>query len=383
LKIALVILHADPAKGGAERYTFDLAEALAARGHEVSLVASTFGPRPSGVRCIELAEGGVTRLGRYRRFLDALDGHLSQANYDVVHAMLPLTRCDVYHPHAGLAAEAVATGHLKHSGLLKRSVARVSNQLNPKRNAFARVERELLARSGPIVLCLSEYVKATARKHYRLPDERLATLFNAVDLARFDPAARPEAGDDVRRQFNIASDRIVALMVAQDFERKGLREAIAALAQLAEKRLVLLVVGKPDPRSYRQMARELNVTEQVLFAGATSDPYPFYAAADFFVLPTRHDPCSLVVLEALAMGLPVISTMQNGACEIMTPGEHGFVLESADDREGLIAAMRALCDEAVRTRMRGNCLALRPKLAYGAHLEALLNVYAQVRKHEA
>jgi UDP-glucose:(heptosyl)LPS alpha-1,3-glucosyltransferase len=131
------------------------------------------------------------------------------------------------------------------------------------------------------------------------------------------------------------------------------------------------------------MARELKLANQVVFAGATTDPYAFYAAADFFVLPTRHDPCSLVVLEALAMGLPVVSTKQNGACEIMTPGEHGFVLESADDRDALVAAMRALCDQAVRARMRENCLALRPKLAYGAHLEALLKVYAQVRKHEA
>ncbi len=316
-------------------------------------------------------------MGKYRRFLQALDGHLNEAKYEVVHAMLPVHQCDVYHPHAGLAVEAVESGHLKHAGLLERSVARVSNRLNPKRNAFARVERELLERAGPIVLCLSNYVKATVRKHYNLPDDRMATLFNAVDLARFDPAARLGAGIDVRRRFNIAGDRIVALMVAQDFERKGLREAIAALALLAEKRLMLLVVGKPDPRSYRQMARELNVSDQVLFAGATSDPYAFYAAADFFVLPTRHDPCSLVVLEALAMGLPVISTKQNGACEIMTPGEHGFVLESADDRDALVAAMRALCDQAVRARMRENCLALRPKLAYGAHLEALLEIYAR------
>jgi hypothetical protein len=68
----------------------------------------------------------------------------------------------------------------------------------------------------------------------------------------------------------------------------------------------------------------------------------------------------------------------------MTPGEHGFVLESADDREGLVAAMRALCDQAVRARMRGNCLALRPKLAYGTHLDALLEIYARRgnMKHE-
>jgi UDP-glucose:(heptosyl)LPS alpha-1,3-glucosyltransferase len=379
LKIALIILHADPAKGGAERYTFDLAEALARRGHAVSLIASTFGPRPRGVECIALVASALTRLGKYRQFLEAVDQHSPAVEYDVVHAMLPVRRCDVYHPHAGLAAEEVASGHLKQAGVLKQSVARASNRLNLKRNAFARVERQLLEpERGPVVLCLSEYVKQTVRRHYRLPEHRLATLFNAVDLAKFDPAARPGAAAETREHFGLVDDRIVALMVAQDFARKGLREAIAGLAGTADKRLMLLVVGKPDPRAYRQIARDMNVEDRVIFAGPTTDPCAFYAAADFFVLPTRHDPCSLVVLESLAMGLPVISTRQNGACEIMTPGEHGFVLDDADDAAGLVAAMRALCDPTRRSRLRANCLALRPRLAYDAHIDALLRIYSSI-----
>jgi UDP-glucose:(heptosyl)LPS alpha-1,3-glucosyltransferase len=389
LKVALVILHANPATGGAERYTFDLAEGLARRGHEVTLIASTFGPRPAGVACVELGERGVTRLGRYRRFLDDLDRHLDGHAYDVVHAMLPVRRCDVYHPHAGVAAEAVESGHTKHAGVVKRELARVGNRVNLKRRAFARVERELLAGEGPrprrlpddragedggvpVVLCLSDYVKGTVRKHYPgLPPGRLATLFNAVDLARFDPAKAP------RRD---AGDAVVGLMVAQDFERKGLREAITALARAGEARLVLDVVGKPDPAAYREVARSRGVERSVRFHGVRQDVFGAYAAADFFVLPTRHDPCSLVVLEALAMGVPVISTRQNGACEVMTEGVHGFVLESADDARGLAAAMREMCDDAARGRMREACLALRPKLAYDAHLDTLIGVYEDVRR---
>jgi UDP-glucose:(heptosyl)LPS alpha-1,3-glucosyltransferase len=386
LKIALVILHADPAKGGAERYTFDLAEALARRGHAVTLIASTFGPRPAGVECLELGERGLTRLGRYRRFLDDLDRHLDASAYDIVHAMLPVRRCDVYHPHAGVAAEAVESGHAKHAGAVKRAAARVANRVNVKRRAFARVERELLIgegphpgplpeyrareNTGPAVLCLSEYVKGTVRKHYPLLSEgRLATLFNAVDLERFDP-------DKVRKP-SLRHHEVCGLIVAQDFERKGLREAIAALASVKDGEMLLQVVGKPDPEPYERLARELAVL--VLFEGPQSDVLPFYAGADFFILPTRHDPCSLVVLEALAMGLPVISTKQNGACEIMTHGEHGFVLESADDADGLAAAMRALCDDATRARMREACLRLRPRLAYDAHLDTLLGIYESVR----
>jgi UDP-glucose:(heptosyl)LPS alpha-1,3-glucosyltransferase len=390
LKIALVILHADPARGGAERYTFDLAQALARRGHAVKLIASTLGPRPAGVECVELATHSLTRLGKYRQFLEAVDFQIDAYKQDVVHAMLPVRRCDVYHPHAGLAAEAVASGHLKHRGLLKRSLAQVANRLNRKRNTFAWVERELLRdrrgegwgrieHSQPVVLCLSEYVKATVRRHFpELPESRLATLFNAVDLTKYDPGARPQAREEARRRLGLDHNRVVALMIAQDFERKGLAEAIAGVAASKDERLSLVVVGKQEPGAFRELARRAGVAGRVIFAGPTTDPYAFYAAAEFFVLPTRHDPCSLVVLEALAMGLPVISTKQNGACEIMTPGEHGFVLENADDARGLAAAMRALLDPAARARTRANCLTLRPRLAYDAHMDALLRVYNSI-----
>src|SRR5204862_936693 len=144
----------------------------------------------------------------------------------------------------------------------------------------------------------------------------------------------------------------------QDFERKGLAQAIAAVARVGDKRLNLRVVGGDDPKKYLALAKDLNISAQVEFVGPVPDPRPHYAAADFFVLPTRHDPCSLVVLEALAMGLPVITTKQNGAAEIMTDGREGFILESRDDPL-LVEKMRALLDAQVRERMREAALALR------------------------
>jgi glycosyltransferase involved in cell wall biosynthesis len=154
---------------------------------------------------------------------------------------------------------------------------------------------------------------------------------------------------------------------------------IAAAARVADPRLRILVVGKEDAASYAALARKLNVADRVLFAGATADPSSFYAAADFFVLPTRHDPCSLVVLEALAMGKPVISTVFNGACEIMQPGTHGFVLADPTDVEGIAGAMRELLDDGRRLEMSAACLALRPRLSYETHVRQLLEIYEKTR----
>ena len=381
MKIALIILHADPSRGGAERYTLDLAAALAARRHEISLIASTFAPSVPAApfRPIHLPTRDPTRLGQYNKFLDALDLHLEKERYEIVHAMLPVRVCDVYHPHAGLAVEALATGHEKYDGL-RRPLSKIANHLNPKRRRFAAVERRLLKSPNappnvPLVICLSEYVKRTVRAHYpNLPDKNLPTLFNAVDLNKFDPAARPTAGHEIRRRFNLSADRIVALMIAQDYQRKGLAEAIQALSG-QDPRLSLLVVGKQNHAKYSALARANKVADRVIFAGPTTDPYAFYKAADFFVLPTRHDPCSLVVLEALAMGLPVISTIFNGACEIMTDGVHGYILPDPRNIPSLQSAYHHLTDESLRQKMSQACLELRPRLSYVQHLHALLNIY--------
>lgn len=376
MKIALVILHADPARGGAERYTIDLASGLRGRGHEVALVASSFGEGCRAPGDVLLDAGGATRAGRYSRFLDELDRHLDATAYDAVHAMLPVRRCDLYHPHAGVAADAVKTAHLKHDGPLRQALARTANRLNRRRQKLAAVERELLGGDAPpVVLCLSEYVKRVVRKHYALPQHRLATLFNAVDLDKFDPATRPQAGQQTRERFGLGPDRILGLMIAHDFERKGLPQAIRAVQQAKDTRLALLVVGKQDPKPYQQLAQREGVADRVIFAGAIEDPYTVYRAADFFVLPTRHDPCSLVVLEALAMGLPVISTVFNGASEVMVPGEHGFVLKDPADVDALAAAMRRMLDPENRRAMSNACLHLRPALSYEHHLDQLLALY--------
>jgi glycosyltransferase involved in cell wall biosynthesis len=122
------------------------------------------------------------------------------------------------------------------------------------------------------------------------------------------------------------------------------------------------------------------VNDRVHFAGRASDPMPFYRDADFFVLPTRHDPCSLVVLESLAMGVPVISTKFNGACEIMTDGVHGYVLNDPADTDALAKAMNNLMSPARRAAMSQACIQLRPAISYEQHLQTLMAIYQRAKR---
>ena len=363
MNVALVILHADPARGGAERYTHDLAAGLAGRGHAVTLVATSFADVPAGVATTPITATGTSRVGRYERFLAGVDAAVG--GFDVVHAMLPVRRCDLYHPHAGVAAEAVAT-------------AGWAGRLNRRRMRFAAVERALLTGPRPpVALCLSGLIRAAVRHHYpTLSDDRLVTLFNGTDLARFDPTREPDPGPAVRQRFGISPHAVLGLMLAQDFARKGLRPTITAMAEVPG--WTLLVGGRDQPGPYRTHAVQCNVEHRLRFAGNVPNPAAFYRAADFFILPTQHDPCSLVVLEALAMGVPVISTAQNGACEAMVDGVHGRVLPSPG--EGLADAVRDVIRR--RAAMATACLTLRPGLSQEHHLDAVERAYAAAAARE-
>jgi len=384
MKVALVIQNAEPSRGGAERYTVNLAGDLVARGHEVHLLAQRFARNVEPARQVRLAGAAGTRLKRYELLLQSLAQHLAEVRYDVVHAMLPVWQCDIYHPHAGIEAENVAAGHLKHPPGVGRLLARVGNALNRKRQFVSRTEERLICGPRPpLVLCLSDYVRQAALKHYASQNRHMAVLHNGVDLVKFDPAARPQRREQMRRQLHLPESAVAGLMVANDYQRKGLSTALAAMAGLtpAQRQAThLVVVGKESPDRYRAMARELRIASHVTFAGPTEDPAAFYQAADFFILPTHHDPCSLVALEALAMGLPVLTTRFNGAGELVAEGQHGFVMEDAAAAEPFTAAWVKLLKPEALAAMKAKCLALRPQISQVHHVDRLLEQYERVRK---
>ena len=176
-------------------------------------------------------------------------------------------------------------------------------------------------------------------------------------------------------------DQPAALFVGNNWKLKGLPEAIAALAACENKKLALMVVGKGNPEPFREQAAALGVANRLLFIGngeGVADPRPLYAAADFLFLPTRKDTCSLVALEALTMGLAVITTKQNGAHEAFTDQTHGFVLDRGDT-PALAATLNALCDPALRQKMSQAALTLRPSLSFDHHVSRIEGVYEAVR----
>src|SRR5580704_4456824 len=129
MNIGLVIFIADPQRGGAERYTADIAAALAKRRHRVDLISTRFGQEIAGVNFVPIAAKSPSRSGRYLQFLEGLEKHLQRYKYEIIHSMLPIPRCDLYHPHAGMAKAALQT-HLSRESSPARALAHLANCLN-------------------------------------------------------------------------------------------------------------------------------------------------------------------------------------------------------------------------------------------------------------
>jgi len=382
MKVALLIQNADRRNGGAEGYTLDLARWLTARGHQVTVVAEegpaavAEGALAAGFKCMYVGANGRHRWTRLKDFLERLKAVYEHGVYDIVHSMLPVWRCDVYQPHAGLATDLWLTGHMKHRRGLVRRWARRFNRWNPKRRGLARVERELMG-NRPWVLCFSRAMRRYAGEHFALPEDRLVMLMNGIDLARFDPALGARSREAIRGEWHVEADRRLALLIGNNWRLKGVSEAIAALARLGDRRIVLMLVGRGEPEAFRKLAEKLNVADRVLFVGGVNDPRPYYGAADFLLLPTKRDTCSLVVLEALAMGLPVVTTRQNGASDLVEDGKQGIIVEHGD-AAGLSGALEAMLDAGRLREMSREALALRARLSFDHHAERIEEVYARV-----
>ena len=192
-------------------------------------------------------------------------------------------------------------------------------------------------------------VRDEIARHFGVAQERLHVIYNAVDSRRFGSHLQLQR-TSVRAALGIPADAIVFLFLGSGFLRKGLRFALAALARLPQAARLLVVGHDKHLERYRRLASQLGVSERAHFAGAQRNPEAFYGASDVFVLPTLYDPCPNAALEAMASGLPVLTSESCGAAEIVT-GHGAGLVAAADDVPALTQHMLALMDPAPRAQM--------------------------------
>lgn len=349
MKIAMVLGDYDAYGGGAERWTDRHARRLIKRGHEIHLFSRRFRGAPDVAICHLVPPGGA--WGRRRIGFGRQAEHiLRDGQYDVIHDMGDGWFADIIMPHHGTRKGSLEQ-NLKLVPPSIRWLRRISYPLIPRYREFHALEsRKYDGRPETIYIAVSQMVRENMHRYHAVPYEKIRVIYNGVNIDRFKPSTDDALRLNTRQELGVGEDETLFLLVAHNFRLKGIESLILSISTMSRegKRVRLLVVGDGNISKYERMARVIGCHQMVRFVGDQPDPMTYYHAADVFMLPTFYDPCSLVVLEAMACGLPVITTRRNGVHELMGQGREGFILADPEDVESLVKYMTVYLDKDAR-----------------------------------
>jgi UDP-glucose:(heptosyl)LPS alpha-1,3-glucosyltransferase len=378
MKIALVIDHLDPRRGGAEQWTFQHAQGLIDRGHEVHVVAQNVG---GPAAALELT---AHRLGSIRSVLAraaAAEKRLRDLKCDMVHDIGMGWHSNVLQSEDG-SRLAQWEQKLKVLPPWQRPWKRALINMLPRYRDFRALMQRQFGDPERIVVAVSKMCAHDYQRFHDVPEQRIRLVYHGTDNKRFSPEHRNRYREEMRDRLHLCDDEVALLFVGHDYRRKGLATAIRAMQRLAAEGApvrLLVVGGKRRDSLVRLRSRKRNVRQNpedlVTFIGAIDDPVPYYAAADVFVLPTFYDPCSLSVSEAAASGLPSVTTSFNGAAELLSEGIDGSIInDPADDME-LASSLRPMIDPAIRLRLGVAARKLALKHSLDHNCDQIIEIY--------
>ena len=385
MKIALVIERMDLSRGGRETSTAQIAAALNRRGHEVTILCQSGSWVCKGVEIHALGRRGAGRTRALKNFVADVRVAIDAGDWDVVQAMLPVPGADIYQPRGG-TIPAQREAAMRRRGPLGRFFVWLLEPLNFHRQAMGALERRLIVDESVLNLAVSFMVSQEFEEYYGLT-ERVRVVYNAVDMPDPGCPERPQWRRLRREKLGVGDNAVVFLIVATNLALKGVAEAIAAFAQWRngpdQPQGRLVVVGSESIEGYQRIAGMLGVGSDVVFIERTEEIHQWYAAADACVLLSWYDPCSRVVLEATCWGIPSITTIFNGAAEVVA-GAGGIVVSSPRDSRAIVAGMRELADGQRRFDRSRACEKAAEQLGMDRHVDELLAAYDDViRMREA
>jgi UDP-glucose:(heptosyl)LPS alpha-1,3-glucosyltransferase len=244
------------------------------------------------------------------------------------------------------------------------------------------IERHNLKKSKAII-AISKRVKNEVLKNYpNIPKDKVHVVYSGVNLKEFHPEYRKFYFEEIRKKHNISLNDIVILFVGNPFGRKGLEFAIKAFATLKSKNLTFLISGKDDPRPYQILAKKLGISDKIRFnIGLTSEIYKYFAASDIFLFPTLYEPFGLVILEAMASGLSVVTSKIAGAAELIEDGKDGLLLENPKNPKEIAEKLNyLLSNDALLKKIGKNARKKAEKHPWERTAEEMLKVFEEVAK---
>jgi len=385
MRLALNFFRVDPARGGAETYVADLCRRLVRDGHRVDLFANAWDADAlPGVRCRRVEASGWSRGARLWDFAVNSEAALRRESFDCTVGFINTWHHDVLIPQGGVHAASLECNARRFPAGWRRAAYLLGKRLNPKAALYRAIERKQYEPArGARVVAVSHMVRGHLERFQGVPRDLIRVIPNAIDAARLEVADRGAARRDLRERLGLSESDLVGLFVGHNFWLKGLKPLLQAL-HLRKTRdpkarpIHLLVCGGGKPGPFRKIIDRLGLADTVHLVGFLPEVAAGYWASDFFAQPTYYDPCSLVVFEALACGLPVITTACNGAGEVITPGQEGYVINAPDAVEHLADCLDRMADDSTRWAMSADAARLGRAQSLDVHVARMLDLFAEV-----
>jgi UDP-glucose:(heptosyl)LPS alpha-1,3-glucosyltransferase len=331
--------------GGAERYLLRLASGLAAHGHQITLYCEDWSPRENPFQEVRKIDSNDPESFARKVIVQPM-----RERHDIVFSLERVPGCDIYRAGDGVHADWLAYRRAFHPVM-----GRFRTMIRSKNARMCELEAQVFAPGGVRrLICNSHFVADQIIHRFEFPPDRIDVIYNGVPYQQFSMGDRALG----RRALQLHADDYVVLLVGAGSERKGHAIARDAMRRIKNKHAKLVIIDSPSPVAMPHV----------------------YAAADVFLLPTLYDPFANVTLEALAAGLPVITSAQNGASEIMEDDKTGYILPRADDDKLLVHILDYLADPIHRARFRQPAQALAQQYDLPKNLNATLAVFDKLAK---
>lgn len=353
MKIAFIVRHYNKT-GGIARYTWELAEYCVAKGHEVHVFTASWEKEVhTNIIFHKIPIVTSSFLQRKKKFawnniLEVLSfaifslWHVQRNKFDIIHAQGDYPgKVDVVTAHSCHKAWLAYARQHTHSLVEKLK----KSEWNPLHLIICTIEKLNYTKGRyKKIIAVSQNTLNEIYSCYHVPESESMSIPNGVDTAQFHPCNKKQWRTYIRNQYGLSEQDVVLIFVGHEFKRKGLDFVVNALAHFKNERIFLFVLGRDRIEPYYIQARKLGIGEKIIYIGFTSHTEQYYAASDIFVFPTAYEAFSLAISEAMASGLPVVTTRCAGAVEIVRNNENGFLLEIDKREENSVKALQFFID---------------------------------------
>jgi UDP-glucose:(heptosyl)LPS alpha-1,3-glucosyltransferase len=244
------------------------------------------------------------------------------------------------------------------------------------------LERHLYTQPRAQLILIAQKTARDLNRFYGSHDV-LPVVYMGIDHTTFNPQLRIARRDEVRKELSVRDEQFVLLLVGNDWRKKGLYTLLGALPLLADRQVLLLVVGDDEKLPYQEQIRRSGLSDRVRFLPSRQDVAFYYAAADVYVGPSLEDTFAQPPAEAMACGLAVITSVTNGTAEIITDGVDGLIVQDPNDAEELAAQIRRLCqDPNLRRQLGENAARTALRYTWDQNGEQMKEILMSVLRHK-